>query len=148
MKSLQPNLTRRRLLAALTGLASAVAIGASAGPVAAATSLGTAVIFGDAFSTMTYKTVSNWPQQLAKKGLLKRQKIDRAFRYAPALTRTEWEQKRAGEWFSALLAESAPAGNLLISCFVDMLGDQDATLLDALARQIDLKRKRLDGGTE
>jgi len=70
MKSLQPNLTRRRLLAALTGLASAVAIGASASPVAAATSLGTAVIFGDAFSTMTYKTVSNWPQQLAKKGLL------------------------------------------------------------------------------
>jgi hypothetical protein len=52
MKSLQPDLTRRRLLAALTGLASAVAIGASAGPVAAATSLGTAVIFGDAFSTM------------------------------------------------------------------------------------------------
>jgi len=70
MKSLQPNLTRRRLLAALTGLASTVAIGASAGPVAAATSLGTAAIFGDAFSATTYQTVSNWPQQLAKKGLL------------------------------------------------------------------------------
>jgi len=97
---------------------------------------------------LAYTTVMTTLDRLYKKGLLKRQKIDRAFRYAPALTRTEWEQKRAGEWFSALLAESAPAGNLLISCFVDMLGDQDATLLDALARQIDLKRKRLDGGTE
>ena len=97
---------------------------------------------------LAYTTVMTTLDRLYKKGLLKRRKIDRAFRYAPALTRTEWEQQRAGEWFSALLTESAPAGDLLISCFVDMLGDQDAALLDALARQIDLKRKRLDGGTE
>ena len=56
MKSLHPNLTRRGLLAAFAGLASGLAVGSSAGPVAAATSLGTAVIFGDAFSATTYNT--------------------------------------------------------------------------------------------
>src|SRR4051812_37154127 len=70
MKSLHPNLTRRGLLAAFAGLASGLAVGSSAGPVAAATSLGTAVIFGDAFSAPTYSGVKSWATQLANKGLL------------------------------------------------------------------------------
>src|SRR4051794_24355852 len=70
MKSLHPNLTRRGLLAALTGLASSLAVGTSAGPVAAATSLGTAAILRDAVSAPTHPGGKTWAQHPAHKGLL------------------------------------------------------------------------------
>jgi len=98
---------------------------------------------------LAYTTVMTTLDRLYKKGLLARRKSDRAFRYAPKLTRAEWERKRAGEWFTEFLAGSPPSGDLLISCLVDVVGEQDAALLNELERKISLKRKQLeDGGAE
>jgi predicted transcriptional regulator len=84
--------------------------------------------------------------RLYKKGLLDRRKVERAFVYAPKLTREEWERKRAGDFLAQFLAGPEPAGDLLISCLVDAVGEQDAALLDELERKIRRKRRELDCG--
>jgi predicted transcriptional regulator len=77
--------------------------------------------------------------RLYKKGLLARHKSERAFVYTAALTRQEWEQKRAGDFVAGFLSPE-----LLISCLVDAVGQHDKALLDDLERKIKLKRKELD----
>jgi predicted transcriptional regulator len=86
---------------------------------------------------LAYTTVMTTLDRLYKKGLLDRQKQDRAFIYVPRYTRRQWEQKRAGDFMAA-----APR-DLLVSCLVDAAGEHDAALLDELERQIRLKRQEL-----
>ena len=95
---------------------------------------------------LAYTTVMTTLDRLYKKGLLDRRKFERAFLYAPRLTKAEWERKRAGDLLSAFFTGPKPAGDLLISCLVDVVGQQDAALLDELERKIRLKRKELDSG--
>jgi predicted transcriptional regulator len=97
---------------------------------------------------LAYTTVMTTLDRLYKKGLLDRRKAERAFFYIPRLSKGEWERKRAGEWLSAFLAGPEPSGDLLISCLVDAVGEQDATLLDELERKIRLKRKQLGRGRQ
>lgn len=92
---------------------------------------------------LAYTTVMTTLDRLYKKGLLNRRKSVRAFRYAPKFTRAEWERKRAGEWFAAFLAGSPRSHDLLMSCLVDVVGEQDSALLDELERKISRKRKEL-----
>ena len=94
--------------------------------------------------SLAYTTVMTTLDRLFKKGLLDRRKSDRAFLYAPRLTRAEWERKRAGDFLAEFLAGPQPSGDLLISCLVDAVGEQDAALLDELERKIRVKRKELD----
>jgi predicted transcriptional regulator len=93
---------------------------------------------------LAYTTVMTTLDRLFKKGLLGRRKAERAFLYAPRLSRTEWERKRAGDFLAGFLAGPRPSGDLLISCLVDAVSDQDAALLDQLERRIRIKRKELD----
>ena len=95
---------------------------------------------------LAYTTVMTTLDRLYKKGLLDRCKTDRAFLYAPKLTRAEWERKRAGDWLSEFFAGPAPSGDLLISCLVDAVSERDLSLLDELERKISLKRKQLGAG--
>ena len=95
---------------------------------------------------LAYTTVMTTLDRLYKKGLLERTKAERAFRYAPRFTRAEWERKRAGDWLTDFLATPAPPSDLLISCLVDAVGEQDGALLDELERKIRLKREELEKG--
>jgi predicted transcriptional regulator len=95
---------------------------------------------------LAYTTIMTTLDRLYKKGLLQRWKVERAFIYAPKFTRPEWERKRAGDFLTAFLAGPEPSGDLLISCLVDVVGDQDAALLDELERKIRRKRRELDRG--
>ena len=95
---------------------------------------------------LAYTTVMTTLDRLYKKGLLDRRKADRAFVYAPKFTRSDWERKRAGDFLAAFLAGPKPSGDLLISCLVDAVGQQDAALLDELERKIRLKRRELGRG--
>jgi len=88
---------------------------------------------------LAYTTVMTTLDRLYKKGLLARRKSDRAFIYSAALTREEWEQKRAGDFVAGFLSPE-----LLISCLVDAVGQHDKALLDELERKIKLKRRELD----
>jgi predicted transcriptional regulator len=92
---------------------------------------------------LAYTTVMTTLDRLYKKGLLDRRKADRAFYYSPRFSRTEWEQKRAGELLAGFLSGPRPSGELLISCLVDAVGQYDEALLDELERKIRSKRKQL-----
>ena len=95
---------------------------------------------------LAYTTVMTTLDRLYKKGLLDRRKAERAFVYVPRFSKGEWARKRAGEWLSAFLAGPKPSGDLLISCLVDAVGEQNAALLDELERKVRLKRKELGRG--
>lgn len=93
---------------------------------------------------LAYTTIMTTLDRLFKKGMLLREKADRAFFYDPALSREQWEQTRAGRWLSGFLSGPKTSGELLISCLVDAVEKHDEALLDELERQIQLKRRDLD----
>ncbi len=92
---------------------------------------------------LAYTTVMTTLDRLFKKGLLARRKSERAFVYTPRLSRIAWEQKRAGDLVAGFLAGPQPSSDLLISCFLDAVGQQDASVLDELERKIKMRRKEL-----
>jgi predicted transcriptional regulator len=93
---------------------------------------------------LAYTTVMTTLDRLFKKALLDRRKDERAFIYSPRLSRKEWEEKRAGDLVAGFLAGPRPNGEVLISCLVEAVGQQDEALLDELEKKIKLKRKELD----
>lgn len=92
---------------------------------------------------LAYTTVMTTMDRLYKKGLLSRHKSERAFLYSTRQTRLEWEQKRAGEFMAGFLNGPQAAGEMLMSCLVEAVGQKDAALLDELERKIRVKRKEL-----
>lgn len=92
---------------------------------------------------LAYTTVMTTLDRLFKKGMLDRRKEDRAFFYTPQLTKVQWETKRAGDLLADILNVEKPSKDLLISCLVDAVGSQDATLLDELEEKVRLKRIEL-----
>jgi len=92
---------------------------------------------------LAYTTVMTTLDRLYKKGELARRKEQRAFYYAPRLSRPAWEQKRAGDLVAGFLSSSEPSRDLLISCLVEAVGKQDEGLLDELERKIQQRRKEL-----
>ena len=97
---------------------------------------------------LAYTTVMTTLDRLFKKGLLDRQKCERAFLYSPRLSRSEWEQQRTGEFVAAFLTGPKTSGQLLISCLVEAVGDQDQALLDELEKTIRKKRRELERGSK
>ena len=93
---------------------------------------------------LAYTTVMTTLDRLFKKNLLDRRKDERAFIYSPRLSRKEWEEKRAGDLVAGFLAGPKHSGEVLISCLVEAVGQQDEALLDELEKKIKLKRKELD----
>jgi predicted transcriptional regulator len=93
---------------------------------------------------LAYTTVMNTLDRLYKKGMLDRRKVERAFYYSPRWTKPEWERKRAGEFLNSFLSAPDPSRDLLFSCLVDVVSEQDVALLDDLERKIRKKRRELD----
>jgi predicted transcriptional regulator len=92
---------------------------------------------------LAYTTVMTTLDRLFKKGLLDRQKAERAFLYSPRLSHQEWERQRAGDLVAGLLAGSQPSRELLLSSLVDAVGQHDVTLLEQLEEKIRRKRQEL-----
>jgi len=92
---------------------------------------------------LAYTTVMTTLDRLYKKGLLGRRKSERAFLYCTRQTRLEWEQQRAGELVAGYLNGPQAAGEMLISCLVEAVGQKDEALLDELERKIRVKRREL-----
>jgi predicted transcriptional regulator len=92
---------------------------------------------------LAYTTVMTTLDRLFKKGLLERIKSERAFLYSSALSRDDWERKRAGSLLADLLASSQPSRELLLSSLVDAVGEHDAQLLETLEEKIRNKRREL-----
>jgi predicted transcriptional regulator len=90
---------------------------------------------------LAYTTVMTTLDRLFKKGLLDRQKSDRAFVYSAALSRNDWERKQAGDLVAGLLASPRHSSELLMSCLVDAVSGHDEALLNELERKIQAKRR-------
>ncbi len=92
---------------------------------------------------LAYTTVMTTLDRLYKKGLLDRRMESRAFLYCARMTRQEWEQERAESIVSGFLAGPQPSRDLLLSSFLEAVGDLDAELLDELEKKIRRKRREL-----
>jgi predicted transcriptional regulator len=93
---------------------------------------------------LAYTTVMTTLDRLYKKGLLERRKSERAYLYSARQSRQQWEHQAAADFVAGYLVRPHPAGELLISCLVDAVGQQNEKLLDELEKKIRLKRKELD----
>src|SRR5260370_42697622 len=91
---------------------------------------------------LAYTTVMTTLDRLYKKGLLRRSEEGRAFRYAPRLSREEFQREAAGHAFRQLL-DASPASSLPLSFLVEILGERDAQLLDDLRKLVERKRREL-----
>lgn len=94
-------------------------------------------------SRLAYTTVMTTLDRLFKKGLLRREKSERAFLYSALFSSQEWERRRAGDLVAGFLAGPEPSRDLLLSSLVDAVGQHDAVLLDELEEKIRKKRREL-----
>jgi predicted transcriptional regulator len=92
---------------------------------------------------LAYTTVMTTLDRLYKKGLLDRRMPDRAFLYSARLTSQEWERQRAESILAGFLSGPHPSRDLLLSSFLDAVGEHDALLLDELEKKIRRKRREL-----
>lgn len=92
---------------------------------------------------LAYTTVMTTLDRLYKKGLLERRMPDRAFLYSTRFSREEWERTRAESILAGFLAGPHPSRELLLSSFLDAVGEHDSRLLDELEKKIRNKRKEL-----
>jgi predicted transcriptional regulator len=92
---------------------------------------------------LAYTTVMTTLERLFKKGLLLREKSGRAFLYAPAFSRDEWDRRRAGDLVAAFLGGPQPSRELLVSSLLDAVGQHDEALLSELEKKIRRCRKEI-----
>ena len=92
---------------------------------------------------LAYTTVMTTLDRLYKKGLLERRMPDRAFLYSARLSREEWERARVENVLADFLAGSHASRELLLSSFLDAVGEHDAVLLDELEKKIRRKRREM-----
>ncbi|HVN07805.1 MAG TPA: BlaI/MecI/CopY family transcriptional regulator [Patescibacteria group bacterium] len=92
---------------------------------------------------LAYTTVMTTLDRLFKKGLLSRTKQDRAYLYSPRMSREEWERRRASHLVGGFLSANGTSRELLLSCFLEAVGEHDALLLDELEKEIRKRRREL-----
>jgi predicted transcriptional regulator len=92
---------------------------------------------------LAYTTVMTTLDRLYKKGLLDRRMPDRAFLYSARFTSQEWDRRKAESILAGFLAGPNPSRDLLLSCFLEAVGENDAALLDELEKKIRMKRREL-----
>lgn len=93
---------------------------------------------------LAYTTVMTTLDRLYKKGLLDRRKSVRAFLYSPRMSRQEWDNKRVSNFVNDLLSVLPSSRELLVSRFVEAVGEQDEALLEELEQKIRTRRGELD----
>jgi len=94
---------------------------------------------------LAYTTVMTTLDRLYKKGLLDRHRQGRAFVYSARLSQQEWERVRAETIVAGFLTGAPASRDLLLSSFLDAVGEHDAELLNELEKKIHTKRKELFG---
>lgn len=91
-------------------------------------------------STLAYTTVMTTLDRLFRKGLLQREKQNRAFLYSAALSARDLEGQRAAHLIRRFFSESDVQPEVLVSCLVDAVHHYDTDLLDRLESSIQQAR--------
>jgi len=100
-------------------------------------------IFAAFEEKIAYTTLMTTLDRLYKKQLLERRKDGRAFLYAPALSREEFEYGIREDVIDGLLGGGAEAVGPVLACIVDTVSENDRRLLDELDRLIQEKKREL-----
>lgn len=87
-------------------------------------------------ASLAYTTVMTTLDRLFRKGLLQREKQNRAFLYSAALSTRALEGQRAAHLVQSFFSESSAQPDVLVSCLVDAVHDYDMELLDRLESSI------------
>lgn len=93
---------------------------------------------------IAYTTLMTTLDRLYKKRLLNRRKDGRAFLYAPALTREEFENGIREDVIDGLLGQGAESVQPVLACIVDTVSERDRELLDELDRLVKEKKRELE----
>jgi predicted transcriptional regulator len=91
------------------------------------------VAFGE---KIAYTTLMTTLDRLFRKRLLDRRKDGRAFLYAPAVSREEFEHGIREDVIDGLLGGSAEGIEPVLACIVDTVSENDRQLLDELDRLV------------
>lgn len=91
-----------------------------------------------------YTTLMTTLDRLHKKGLLNREAEGRAFRYYPAQTENQFNGEIVRNAIRHML-DASESGNASLSFLVEAISEHDRTLLDQLEREIERKRRELNG---
>lgn len=91
---------------------------------------------------IAYTTLMTTLDRLYKKKLLDRRKDGRAFLYAPAVSREEFEHGIREDVIDGLLGGGAEGIEPVLACIVDTVSENDRQLLDELDRLV--KEKKLE----
>ena len=96
-----------------------------------------------AFPGVAYTTLMTTLDRLFRKGILKREKLGRAFFYSPKGSQEQLLSQLAGSTFATLLPGDAESVRPIMSMFVDTIGDRDEALLDDLEALVRARRDEL-----
>ncbi|HEX4309369.1 MAG TPA: BlaI/MecI/CopY family transcriptional regulator [Acidobacteriaceae bacterium] len=91
-------------------------------------------------SSLAYTTVMTTLDRLFRKGLLHREKQNRAFLYSPIHSARDFEGQRAANIIRRFFSESDVQPEVLVSCLVDAVHLYDTELLDRLESSIQQAR--------
>jgi len=92
-----------------------------------------------------YTTLMTTLDRLHKKGLLNREAEGRAFRYSPVQTEDQFNGEIVRSAIRHMLG-ATESSSVQLSFLVEAISDHDSNLLDELEREIERKRRELDGG--
>jgi predicted transcriptional regulator len=96
----------------------------------------------DDFPGIAYTTLMTTLDRLYRKRMLSRDRLGRAFVYAPARSRAEFESTRAGDAVRAAIAGCDGSLAPLASSLIEAVGDRDRELLDALEALVEARRRQ------
>ena len=92
---------------------------------------------------IAYTTLMTTLDRLYKKQLLARRKDGRAFLYAPAVSREEFDHGIREDVIDGLFNEGASGIQPLLACIVDTVSERDREMLDELDRLVKEKKREL-----
>lgn len=98
------------------------------------------VSFGE---KIAYTTLMTTLDRLFRKRLLDRRKDGRAFLYAPALSRDEFEHGIREDVIDGLLGGGAEGIEPVLACIVETVSEHDRQFLDELDRLVQEKKREL-----
>jgi len=99
-------------------------------------------------AALAYTTVMTTLDRLFRKGLLRREKQQRAFIYSAALTAEDVEGRRAADLVRRFFDETGARPEVLLSCLVEAVHGYDTELLDQLESRIRRARAQTRTGRE
>jgi BlaI family transcriptional regulator, penicillinase repressor len=94
-----------------------------------------------------YTTLMTTLDRLHKKGLLNREAEGRAFRYSPVQTEDQFNGEIVRSAIRHMLG-ATESSSVQLSFLVEAISQHDRNLLDELEREIERKRRELDGGAQ